>query len=226
MHWVPDFDHLLVLPEDWPEEDLAGLDFIKVRYLHQPSILSTTGNDMENILKKFMLKAKETITGTKELALVSSIESNVANEEQFTPPVTPIRNEVENLERPALFYRYVRPTDWGNHGTAGPCGGICFKIDLNPAENKFTFSYSLCSLNDHFNFRIARNIATQRMDSGDSYVVVQYNPALSVVDNIYEALDCSLIEAKVGSRPYFETLSYRFTKQNMELLLEKLRMFV
>lgn len=106
-------------------------------------------------------------------------------EQQFPAPKT----EVEI----AKFFRYVRPFNpvqrlSGVQQDLDPRGGICFYIELDPANKTFAFSYALCHNTENFNYEIARNVSKGRFQDDNWYEVKNYDSNLSVVENIGAAL--------------------------------------
>jgi hypothetical protein len=89
-------------------------------------------------------------------------------------------------ESPKRFIRYVRPTD--DQGNILSFGGLTVYIDLDPENNSFRFSMSICGINDLFNKHIASTICKNRMGDGIYYKVDNYDQEISVLSNIYGAI--------------------------------------
>lgn len=64
------------------------------------------------------------------------------------------------------FYRYIRPMRFDEHRfTMEPerDGGICLRFDTNP-DGYLTFSFSCCSMEEHFSKPQAKLIADKQME--------------------------------------------------------------
>jgi hypothetical protein len=72
--------------------------------------------------------------------------------------------------------------------------GATLLIDLIGDEGRFLFSYAICNHEDNFNKLIAQNICRGRMERGDFIEVINYDPSISIIQNIFIAIGVFLGE--------------------------------
>ena len=166
---------LLVVPEDHLEiaRGLTPEKVHAIRHLLRPSIV--TSGDLKvatGILEVF-------VEGLNRLMFPTQPEThpNLV----FMQP-----NPQPTVGNPKAFLRYIRFVD--ELGKITSFGGLTVYVHLDPANGKFQFSMGICSENDHFNKHLASVICKNRFDTGNFYEVSQYDPDISVLANIYGAM--------------------------------------
>jgi hypothetical protein len=135
----------------------------------------------------------------------------------------------EVMVNPPRFLRHVRPVDyWGDDEVPAefsPKGGFTVAVDLMPNENKLQFSYAICSPEDLFNKRKARNICETRMNAGDLYEVSDLVEGFSVMENIQAAIENYLtgaVEEPTIQAPRLSKISMRTSDQDFKNILKYL----
>lgn len=93
----------------------------------------------------------------------------------------------EKAEKKDIFFRHVRvlneKTNEFYHNK-----GATVLVDLKASEGRFLFSYAICNHLDNFNKLIAHNVCKERMDKGEVIECINYDPNLSILQNIYIAI--------------------------------------
>lgn len=90
-------------------------------------------------------------------------------------------------KKPDIFLRHIRILN-SKTGEYYHNKGATVLVDLRADKGMFLFSYAVCNHKDNFNKIIAHNECKARMASGRSIECVNYDPALSILQNIFIAI--------------------------------------
>lgn len=139
-----------------------------------------------------------TMEDIKEPAVVtdSSLEKAKAFLKKLVDTLVTKRLFVDDVveEKPISIFRYVREEDL--LGNINNLGGITFLVNFEPAKAKLEFSFAYCSSNDNFSKAHGRRICVQKMETGGSYVVENFDHNLSLMTNIFLALHYERLQRK------------------------------
>lgn len=151
------------VPPDFPYK------YHKMRYLHAPSIVSSSYRGSMNTN---VMSPKYARTGNYILGLLG-LNKKI--------PV------VEKVEREDIFLRHIRilnkDTNEYYHNK-----GATVLVNLMADEGRFIFSYAICNHKDSFNKLIAHNVCKERMEKGEVVECINYDPSISILQNIYIAI--------------------------------------
>lgn len=86
------------------------------------------------------------------------------------------------MNKEMIFYRHLRTSSWE------PKGGVTFKVKLQPEANRAEVAIALCRDDELFCFKNGREVATEKMDSGQVFHLINYNHETSTMLNIETAL--------------------------------------
>lgn len=91
----------------------------------------------------------------------------------------------KSLDAPEIIVRYVRPgvTHTGHTGKH-PALTVAATIDYE--TQRLTFGWSVCDKEDNFDRKVGRELAIKRLK--EVPIGIEYNPNLSVVQNIVEQM--------------------------------------
>jgi hypothetical protein len=163
---------ILIIPEDIVIPPDFPYQYYKMKFLHKPSIVFSQRGYMN----------------TAESGLVTST-SNFIMSLLGLAKGKPIRTRQDN------FLRHIRiinnKTNEYFHNK-----GATIMVDLRGDQGSFFFSFVICNHEDTFNKLIAKNICERKMKLGDFIEVTNYDPSLSILQNIYIA-----IGVQVGDYP-------------------------
>jgi len=152
---------ILVIPDHLEIPGDFPHQFHKMKYLHTPSIVSSLRGPMNTPQAGFK-------TGTFILNLLGM-------------------GDKKHKPGKDMFFRHIRilnkRTNEYFHNR-----GATLLIDLRADEGRFFFSYAICNHLDRFNKLIAYNVCEERMETGDNLEIINYDPSISVLQNIYIAL--------------------------------------
>lgn len=227
----PEDNDLVVVPID--TEIPTGLGFMvyKMKFLLTPSIIRSRSSNMNLFqftnthLNRWFNKGDSGSTvaaaDSGVLTALSDEFSDQVFEKMAEKDVSPISLSlipVTPESELATFYRYARGIQTIKHSdgeswTVDPKGGVAFYVELDAANNGFTFAYALCHTDDNFCRKIARKISKQRYDSEDWYEVENYDPGLSVVTNIKIAI-YNLLYAEDSGKLEFDKTNVRFSSMS------------
>ena len=151
---------ILVIPEDIDVPTDFPHQYHKMKHLHSPSIVSSHRGHMNT-------SQAHTNVGKFVLSLFG----------------------LDKVHKPGkdLFLRHIRilnkKTNEYYHNK-----GATVLVDLHANEGRFFFSYAICNHKDNFNKIIAHNVCKDRMEDDDLVEVINYDPAISILQNIYLAI--------------------------------------
>lgn len=178
--------------------------------------------------KNFRIDKEASKEAAAQLAALEALEGAKLTP---PPPTVPTLTEFADTPDPETFFRHVRcyqpryPDKLSPEVVLNARGGITFYIELNPEDKFFDFSYSLCSEEDNFDKTRGRNIAFNRMKHGDWYEIVDYDPELSIVQNIAIAIKkCLNKDEKDGMilTPRFNSFSGRRNDYELSVILQRI----
>ena len=150
------------VPKDFPYQ------YHKIKYLHATSIVQGPGS--------MNIQMRE--------AGVNTINQYLANIKNLLK----LNNETPVFEAgDDLFFRHIRVMNQMT-GEYYHNRGATILVDLRAAEGRFFFSYAICNHQDNFNKEIAHKVCTERMKAGDVIEVINYDPEISILQNIYLAV--------------------------------------
>lgn len=215
---------LLVIP-DHVEFDESKVDFLvcRMKFLHYPSIVRFGGNIMS-----FESKAANASFNGKSFLnhlLGDKVFSMLTPTKNQSEPVATasaegvgiasnVHDDVDTIENPPRFLRHVRVFDVRDDSLMAPKGGLTVAVDLMPKDHKFRFAFAICNDSDIFDKKVARQKAEGRLNGSDWYEVENYDPSISVTDNIEIAVDQFLTrstEPDTLGLPKFSKVSMRIT---------------
>jgi hypothetical protein len=147
------------LPENFPHQ------YHKMKYLHTPSIVMTNHN------RGLM----NTIT-TNYLKQLLGIEKPLVKDTTIMPG-----------KGKDIFFRHIRILNKLTKEYYNNQGASVF-VDLRAEEGRFFFSYSICGKFDNFNKMIANRLCEQRMKNVVMVEVINYDPEISILQNIFLAI--------------------------------------
>ena len=101
--------------------------------------------------------------------------------------LTAKKTEVEYEPGNDIFYRHIRVKN-RKTGEFYHNRGATVLTDLRAAQGRFFFSYSICNHHDTFNKNIAHKVCLEKMANGDVIEVINYDPEISILQNIYLAI--------------------------------------
>ncbi len=175
----PDPHDLVVIPEGDELKGSIPCNVYKMKFLSSPSVIKSRGNIMIEPLglKNIVNWVKNRLQEKPEDMLIT-LGSDLQKE--------------SNQEQILRFYRHIRVWSPGysryEPWTIEAKGGLTFGIDFIPGSNKFYFSYAICRNDELFNKKAAKSVCKSRLESMDTYIVHNYNPAYSLVENIHAAI--------------------------------------
>ena len=154
---------VIVIPEDLVVPEDFPHSYHKIKHLHKPSIVfSHRGIMNTNILTTSTSKFILGLLGFK------------SEDKIYTPGKD-------------IFLRYVRilnrKTNEYYHNK-----GAAVLVDLHANEGRFFFSYAICNHQDNFNKLIAHNVCKERMENGEIVECINYDPSISILQNIFIAI--------------------------------------
>ena len=156
---------LLVLPEGTKIPDNFEYPYHIMKFLHTPSIVSS------------------------ERGIMNTTNTTVSSTGDYIKRLLGVKNKV----LPDVFLRHVRIRNPKN-GEYYHNKGATFLIHLNRDTGSFQFSYAICNHEDTFNKLIAHNVCDARMDNEDCLECINYDPSISIIQNIYLAVGVELGE--------------------------------
>lgn len=149
------------VPKDFPH------DFHKMKFLLTPSVVSSKGYGMNT-------QTLGTPTGVKEKGIVQTLFELLG-----------LKNNPDVGED--IFFRHVRIIN-PITGEFYHNRGATILVDLRAGEGRFLFSLAVCNYKDNFNKLIAHRVCKERLENGEVFEVINYDPSLSVLQNIYLAV--------------------------------------
>jgi hypothetical protein len=175
----PNPHDLVVIPEGAELKGFIPCNIYKMKFLSSPSVIKSRGNIMfqPSGLKNIVNWVKNRL---QEKSEDISITSRSDLQEEC------------NQEQILRFYRHIRVWSPGysryESWTIDAKGGLTFGIDFTPGSKKFYFSYAICRKDELFNKKAAKSVCKSRLESMDTYIVHNYNPVYSLVENIHAAI--------------------------------------
>ena len=161
---------------------------IYLDYLPRPSVISLQGALSVSIISKIPKIIRDLFNTTVEVDVSVSTSKDEVKETQTGRPL------------PKPFFRYARGKD--ATGAISSLGGAAFLINLLPNTRQVNFSVALCHSKDNFDSAMSRSICNHRLAGGQYFVLENYNPDISILDNIALAVAAELgyHEEMIGSR--------------------------
>ena len=222
----PGPNDLVILPEGIEAPKDVDFEVYNMKYLLTPSIIrhgaymQTSENSVDKFSGAGFLNWIMELGGKKLSNKIEEVKMSESTEVTISGST-----DVVVAEAPPLFFRHVRVKDSEN-GQVLPHGGFTVLVDLDPANDKFQFSYAICSSRDVFNRNTARAICEGRMDKGNSFEISNYiTDGLSVIDNIQAAIKDFFTggfdSATIGS-PKFSKLSNSMLEEDFYKILNVL----
>jgi hypothetical protein len=158
---------IIVIPEDTILPSVFPYDFYRMKFLISPSIVSSQGYMMNTQL-------------AEPVRNIGEILRNL---------LTPIKGvTLEEDEEPKdIFFRYVRLMN-DETGEYYHNRGATLYIDLRASEGRFVFSFALCNHRDNFDKGKAHKVCKERMEQGHVVEVINYDPSISILQNIFLAI--------------------------------------
>ena len=154
-------DHIQV-PADFPYQ------YHKIKHLHTPSIVQGL-----HYMNTQMHSERSTIGFIKNLlGMMEKEETKV---------------EADHEVGQDIFFRHIRVMNRKN-GEFYHNRGATVLVDLRASEGRFFFSYSMCNHRDNFNKTFAHTLCRDRMDRGEVVEVINYDPNISIIQNIFLAI--------------------------------------
>lgn len=154
-------EHITV-PKDFPH------DFHKMKFLLTPSIVSShRGFNMNT-------QTLEPSSNTKSKGVVQTLFELLG-----------LKKDIDVGKD--IFFRHVRIMN-PETGEYYHNRGATILVDLRAAEGRFLFSLAVCNYKDNFNKLIAHRVCKERLESGQVFEIINYDPSLSVLQNIYLAV--------------------------------------
>jgi hypothetical protein len=219
----PDPNDLVVIPLGMSIPDDVPFLVHRIKFLNKPSIIKSgysTMNMLETytpaVLRKWFGFLGETLSESMN-DKVQLAKAEMIKDEPYLPK----------------FYRYSRllapiKQSAGESWALSAKGGLTLFVELNPRENAFAFSYALCNTEDNFAKAKGRILAKERFDTEDWYEIDNYDPTLSVLENIKEALkkllspgkDSTIVSPDEGI--HFSSLSEKMKVLELKQIYERI----
>jgi hypothetical protein len=160
---------IIVIPDDTIIPESFPYDFHKMKYLITPSIVSSSFHPQgQNMLNTQLQPFKD----------IGEILRNL---------LTPAKQVVKEEEKEDLFFRYVRVMN-DKTGEFYHNRGATVYVNLKVSEGRFLFSFALCNHADNFNKNIAHSVCKSRMLNDQVIEVINYDPEISILQNIFLAI--------------------------------------
>lgn len=163
-------DTLVVIPKNLRVPKDLPYEVHRMEFLSEISVISSRGYNMNLQLQ----------TSNKDAGLIAFLKGKLGlmvKEDEHLPPG----------QGKEVFYRHIRIIN-DKTGEFYHNVGATVLIDLRADEGRFFFSFSVCNYQDNFNKHTAHTICKDRMTSGQVFEVINYDPSLSVLQNIYLAI--------------------------------------
>ena len=196
-------EYILVIPDEVEIPQGFPHQYHKIKHLHDISIVKGPGQmDMQTVGQHL---------------------TNIRN-------ILNVKNSKEDLlfePGDDIFFRHVRVMNQRT-GEYYHNRGATILVDLRAEEGRFFFSYSICNHRDNFNKQVAHKICEERMLLGDVFEVINYDPDISIVQNIYLAVGVQNDDYSVGDFDWAYVLPElygSFTEEQKKNLL-KLRKLI
>lgn len=150
------------VPEDFPHQ------YHKIKYLHTTSIVQGLGS------MNIQMREAGASTVSQYLANIN----NLLKMDKETPAFKAGKD---------LFFRHIRVMNQRT-GEYYHNRGATILVDLRAPEGRFFFSYAICNHRDNFNKEVAHAVCVDRMKNGEVIEVINYDPYISILQNIYLAV--------------------------------------
>jgi hypothetical protein len=137
---------------------------IRIKYLQSPSIVFSSNRGFMN---------------TQSITNQSKITTNFL--------LGLFGMKTKKPDKKDIFLRHIRILN-EETGEFFHNKGATVLIDLKASEGRFLFSYAICNNTDNFNKLIAHNVCQERMDKGYVIECINYDPSISILQNIYLAI--------------------------------------
>jgi hypothetical protein len=160
---------IIVIPHDTILPENFQYDFHRMKYLITPSIVSSSFHPQGYNLMNTQLAPFKTIGETLRNLL------------------TPVKSVEVEEEKEDLFFRYVRVMN-DKTGEFYHNRGATIYVNLKAMEGRFIFSFATCNHKDNFNTLISRNVCINRMKGNQVFEVINYDPDISILQNIFLAI--------------------------------------
>ena len=161
---------IIVIPADMEVPTDFPYDYHKIKYLHSPSIVRSG----------HMLMTNTAILQLPKSTLVSGILSLLGISK-------PKEKEKDSEEHKDIFFRHIRIMN-DKTGEFYHNRGASVLVDLRAGEGRLFFSFATCNHRDNFNKLIAHCVCKDRMKKGLVYECINYDPSISILQNIYLAI--------------------------------------
>ena len=151
-----------------PEGTLVPVEFPHkyhtMKYLHKPSIVFSHRGHMNTTAIGPLASTSKFVLGL--LGLLGN-ESTTVRQDTFLRHV-----RIRNPNTKEYYHNK----------------GASILVELRGEMGCFTFSYATCNHEDNFNKLIAKNICEERMKNRNYIEVINYDPSISIIQNIYIAI--------------------------------------
>jgi hypothetical protein len=154
---------IIVIPEDLEVPESFPHLYHKIKHLHKPSIVFSHRGHMNT--SQLQSSTSKFVLGLLGLG---------SKDKGYSPG-----NDI--------FLRYVRIRNKKN-GEYYHNKGAAVLVDLRQKEGRFFFSFATCNYQDNFNKLIAHNVCKERMENGEVIECINYDPSLSILQNIFIAI--------------------------------------
>lgn len=199
---------ILILPENIEIPSDFEYQYHIMKFLHKPSIVFSQRGYMNT-------QTEQSTTTSKFINKLLGIMPKTAG-------------EIPKETNGDIFLRHVRIRNPKN-GEYYHNKGATFLVHLDRDSGSFLFSYATCNHEDNFNKLIANNVCSERMNKGEFIECINYDPSISIIQNIYLAIGVALDEYPLTEydwRDIIPELTGCFTaqqKRNLKVLRKLIR---
>lgn len=166
-------DDILVIPELLDiDTDSLPCQYLIMKHLFTPSIVSSRH-------KGYPMQTMASLDSAKGVSIVNMLMRYLRK------PAKPVAKA--ELEGTDLFFRHIRIRN-EKTGEYFNNKGASILVDLRAHEGRFFFTFSICSSADNYSKVVANGICLDRMKDGTQFECINYDPALSIAQNLYLAI--------------------------------------